>query len=62
MNMKVVHISKTVKDLGVETRAAVAKSMVSRKTLAWGVVTFAKKFSANADALTVTTPLQRSRK
>ena len=61
MNMEIAHAAKTVKDLGLQTRVAVAKSVVSRRTPARGVVTFAKKPSANADAPTVTTSPQRSK-
>ena len=50
MNMEIAHAAKTVEDLGLLTRVAVAKSVVSRRTPAQGVVTFAKKPSANAYA------------
>ena len=51
MNMEIAHAAKTVKDLGLLTRVAVAKSVVSRRTLAQGVVTLVKKPSAKAYAL-----------
>ena len=50
-----VHTTKIVKNLGRKTRAAVANSAVSRKTLVWGVITLAKKLSADAGGPTVTT-------
>ena len=56
-----VYTTKIVKNLGRKTRAAVANSAVSRKTLVWGVITLAKKLSADAGGPTVTTSPQRSR-
>ena len=62
MNIEMVHAAKTVKDLGLKTRAAVAKPVVNRRTLARDVVTSAEKPSVNADAPTVITSPQRLRK
>ena len=50
MNMEIAHAAKTVEDLGMLTRVAVAKSVVSRRTLAQGVVKPVKKPSASASA------------
>ena len=59
MNMET---AQTVKDLRQNSQVVAAKSVVSRRKPARGVVKFAKKPSANADAHIVTTSLQRSRK
>ena len=56
---KTMKVAKTVKDLGLKTRAAVTKSGVSQRSLARGVATLTKKSRANADIITITTSPQK---
>ena len=62
MKMETANTVKTVNDLKPRTQVVTAKSVVSRRKPARGVVKFAKKLNANANAHIVTTSLQRSRK